>query len=446
MSAERWLCSSCGATTDPAPEPPPDCAGCDAPLHVGKFGLIQELDPERSLRVFRGRESSGAREVTVRIFPENASPPLPELRQAVKRAASFSHPMVAAPLEAGSHRKRAYVVEAFAPGIPVGRAALTLREAVAVMRDAALAIDAAHTQGIIHPDLRAENVRISRDEANAMGESGWRVAVTGFADAAGGNVRSNVGSLGNLLYTAATGRAPQGRSPLPPSSQNPLVDTELEAIILMAMATDPAYQPPSAGEIAAELERWLKGAPGTAIRPKKAAPVAPFWSRWKLRPEVRIAGGVTLVLIVLVILLAVRKPDPAPAPAPPSLPEAARVPSPEPPPPPPPTPIPVPVEPPPVKPPPPVVEPPKPAPLTPGPELGEVSGLHPALGVFVKLDAGSKPKAGDQLEALRDGRAVARLAVERITAAEPRYPHGCAVCKMVTGDAHQGDKVRWVSK
>ncbi|MBI3856877.1 MAG: hypothetical protein HY293_14410, partial [Planctomycetes bacterium] len=46
MGAERWLCFSCGATSDPAPETPPGCARCDAPLHVGKYGLIAELDPE----------------------------------------------------------------------------------------------------------------------------------------------------------------------------------------------------------------------------------------------------------------------------------------------------------------------------------------------------------------------------------------------------------------
>jgi serine/threonine-protein kinase len=459
MPAERWLCFSCGATTDPAPETPPGCPRCDAPLHFGKFGLLEALDPERSVRVFRGRESAGPREVAVRVFPEDRQPPLPAIRQAVKRAASFTHPMIAAPLDAGSHRKQAYVVEAFAPGVSVHRAALTLREAVAVMRDAALAIDAAHSHGIIHPDLRPENLRISRDEANALGESGWRVTLTGFADAGGGSVRSNVGSLGTLLYTAATGRPPQGSIPKSASSENPLVDTELEAIIQMAMASDPGFQPPSAGEIAAELERWLGGGPASAARPKKAAPAKAVWARWKLRTEVRIGAGVALILMILVVFVATRRGNRVPLPEPPPL-QVAHVPEPEPPPAPVPAPVVDPVPAPPAVIPSPPVEPQKPAPPFPAPppppavisdpspaaELGEVSGLHPDFGVFVKLNGSSKPAAGDQLEALRKGQVVARLKVERITPPEKRYPLGCAVCRMVSGEAHQGDRVQRIAK
>src|SRR4051812_6776949 len=119
MASERWLCASCGATSDPSPEPPPGCARCEAPLHVGKFGLIEELDPERSARVFRGRESSGRAEVTVRLFPETPTLDLVGIRQAVKRAAALSHPAIAASLDAGTHRNRVFLVEAAAPGVPI---------------------------------------------------------------------------------------------------------------------------------------------------------------------------------------------------------------------------------------------------------------------------------------------------------------------------------------
>jgi len=151
MGAERWLCSSCGATSDPAPETPPGCARCDAPLHVGKFGLIELLAPEQSLRVFRGRESRGPREVTIRLLPEDLGSCLPELRQALKRFASFSHPGIAAPIDVGVHRGKAFVAEEFVPGEAILRADLILREAMGVMRDVALAIGAAHDKGSSTP-------------------------------------------------------------------------------------------------------------------------------------------------------------------------------------------------------------------------------------------------------------------------------------------------------
>src|SRR5262245_65422266 len=115
MASERWLCPSCGATSDPAPEPPPGCSRCDAPLHVGKFGLLAEIEPDRSARVFRGRESSGRAEVVVRIFPEHLKLDVASIRQAVKKVSTLSHPLIVPPLDAGTHRNQVYFVDAAVP-------------------------------------------------------------------------------------------------------------------------------------------------------------------------------------------------------------------------------------------------------------------------------------------------------------------------------------------
>src|SRR5262245_36886933 len=134
MASERWLCPSCGATSDPAPEPPPGCAKCDAPLHVGKFALLSEIEPDRSARVFRGRESAGRTEGIVRIFPEHLKLDAASIRQAVKRAASLSHPLIAPALDAGTHRNLVYFVEAAVPGVPITQADSTVREGVSIFR------------------------------------------------------------------------------------------------------------------------------------------------------------------------------------------------------------------------------------------------------------------------------------------------------------------------
>src|SRR5437016_1056915 len=183
VSAERWLCPSCGATSEPAPEPPPGCPRCDAPLYVGKFGLLSELPSDRSARIFRGRESGGRAEVTVSLFPGDLLPPLGLVRQAIKKAASVSDPSIEFPLDAGTHQDRIYIVEPPATGEPVTKADLTLREAVNVIRTAALALDQAQSHGVVHGDLRAEHLRVSRVAGERLVETAWRLSLRGFGTA-----------------------------------------------------------------------------------------------------------------------------------------------------------------------------------------------------------------------------------------------------------------------
>src|SRR5262249_17244590 len=151
------------------------------------------------------------------------------IRQAVKRAAQLTHPVIAAPIDSGTHRNQVFIVEAAAPGVPVTDADVTFREGVSLMRNVALALDYAHGRGVVHPDLRAENIRISKVAGHSLGESEWRASINCFGIADGGSVRDNVGAFGSILYTAVTGKSPESTIvPASPSSINPLVDSELE--------------------------------------------------------------------------------------------------------------------------------------------------------------------------------------------------------------------------
>jgi hypothetical protein len=86
--------------------------------------------------------------------------------------------------------------------------------------------------------------------------------------------------------------------------------------------------------------------------------------------------------------------------------------------------------------------PPKPEPKPVPAWLGEVKFVHPEYGVFVALEAGAGVAAGGALETVKDGTTSGRLGIEKVTAPEPRYPHGCAVCRVLEGAPAPGDKVR----
>lgn len=487
---ERWICPSCGAAGEPAPA----CPRCAAPIRVGRYVLLEQVEEGRYGRVFRAREPGHERILTVKLLPDSFTASIEGFVALAKPASSLVHPHIAALYDSGEYRGRPYVAEQQVSGPPAAEASLTLREAAAVVRDAALALECAHAKGVVHPELRPDNLRVAR----GSGEAGWRVFVTGLGVVRSGvrgktsasvepafaspeeragaiaDARSNVYSLGAILHRLATGSAPSA-APEP----RPLPGGELESVVRRAMEVDRDRRTPSAGAMAADLTRWLEG-PEAPLAPAPGAEARrPARARLLLGAAFAALGFGIAVLVTRETKPAVEVPPPPPPaeassteeiakptatlgfpgvppalpPEPPPPEPVVKPPEPPPPPPPPPKPDPPPV-PKPAPPPEPVVAPPpKPSPPPPPPppppapsNVGAVQLVHAQYGVFVRLEPGAGVAAKDALEAVREGAVVAELAVERVTARDASYPHGCAVCKAVKGTPAQGDAVRKARK
>lgn len=160
------------------------------------------------------------------------------------------------------------------------------------------ALEYSHRSGIVHRDIKPANVMLTRTGqvkvmdfgiARAMGGSGMTMtqtaAVIGTAQylspeqAKGETVdaRSDLYSTGCLLYELFTARPPFiGDSPVavayqhvreapqPPSVFRPEIPLEVDAIVLKALAKDPAYRYQSADEMRADIEAYLDGRPVAA--------------------------------------------------------------------------------------------------------------------------------------------------------------------------------------
>jgi len=203
-----------------------------------------------------------------------------------------------------------------------------------VLRDAAYALEHAHGRRIVHRELRPEQLRVTR----ASEGSEWAVTVTDLGivrsappgefrledprfaspeEAAGTTVdsRSNVYSLGAILYALAAGRPP-GSPFEPPSRFNPLISDELEAVILKAVARDPSRRHATAGALAADLARWIGD--DAPVRPEPKATVQkPPPPKAIQKPRLLIGAGIAVALIVLVVVLSTGGKEPPLAPPPP---------------------------------------------------------------------------------------------------------------------------------
>jgi len=167
---------------------------------------------------------------------------------------------------------------------------LTVRQMIRIVEQTAAALGAAHARGVVHGDLKPENLFLARAPMN-----GERVKVMdfGIARLRGDRERqidgrSDIQALGKLMYQMLCGRVPfpaaRGSEQVmvsqllePPRSLNPDIPPEIEAVILRALAGDPANRFATMAELVAalhEADRGVALAPVLRLFPA-AMPLSP---------------------------------------------------------------------------------------------------------------------------------------------------------------------------
>jgi serine/threonine-protein kinase len=255
--------------------------------------------------VHRGRDLRLGREVAVKVLRQDlARDPSFQVRfrREAQAAASLNHPAIVAVYDTGEDRTATgatpYIVMEYVEGDTLRdvlrrEGPLSPERAMALSADICGALDFSHRNGIVHRDVKPGNVMITPQGtvkvmdfgiARAVSDSAATMtstaAVIGTAQylspeqarGEGVDARSDVYSMGCMLYELVTGAPPfTGDSPVSvayqhvredprlPSSINPDIPAELDAILLKAMSKNPANRYQSAADMRNDLLRALAG-------------------------------------------------------------------------------------------------------------------------------------------------------------------------------------------
>ena len=279
-----------------------------ASLASGRYLIRRPIGQGGQKKVYLARDERLDRDVVIALLKTDdlSTESVPRLiREAQAMARLGSHPNIVTVYDIGDEEGRPFIVSQYVEGGSVSdllKAAdkhrLPFDQVIRIGSQICQALVHCHSQGIIHRDLKPENVWLSQDGTAKLGDFGLAVSADfsriTLEGALVGTVvymppelmlghqaepRSDLYSLGVMLYEAVTGRPPFlgdqfvaiisqhiNSPPVAPSWHNPEVPQALETLILRLLAKTPDERPASAAEVAKALAAVGSSAPALAER------------------------------------------------------------------------------------------------------------------------------------------------------------------------------------
>lgn len=269
-----------------------------------RFRIERELSGAGMSRVFVAEELALGRRVVLKVLPPDAAATVnaDRFRREVQFAAKLQHPHIVPVLSTGEDAGTLWYAMPFVDGdtlrARLAKGSLDVRDVVSLWKQMVDALDHAHRAGVVHRDMKPENVLVSgrhvlitdfgiaKAVASAT-ESSATSGLTGIGfvigtpaymapeQAAGMeqvDARADIYSTALIAYEMLTGRAAFGgmtppqtlaaqvqTMPAAPRSLRADVNVELDALLMQCLAKDPAQRPESADVVLQSLDRIEAG-------------------------------------------------------------------------------------------------------------------------------------------------------------------------------------------
>jgi len=319
----------------------------DAPESVGPFRIVRQIGEGGMGRVYEAEQTNPKRRVALKLVHPHAHSTGLMQRFALEMdvLARLHHPGIAPIYECGEHvgehGPQPFFAMEFVDGVDVRtfaeRAELDVRAKLALVAEIADAVEHAHTKGVVHRDLKPDNVlvdangrvkvldfgiaRVTDDSTlmrTAVTETGQLIGTLNYmapeqlgGDSTRVDRRADVYALGVILFELLSGRHPHEVSGLALTAAIRVIAEEeaprvgqlipglardVETIVGKALEKDPERRYATAGALAGELRRYLARQPITA-RP----PSAMYLARRFTQRHRGLVAGAALALVAIAL-------------------------------------------------------------------------------------------------------------------------------------------------
>ena len=258
-----------------------------------RYKLIEQIGMGGMAIVYRALDHRLNRDVAVKIMRDEMAADEEFRRRFCTEShavAMLSHPNIVAVYDVSHNDNVEYIVMELVDGITLKqyierKGVVAWKEVVHFTKQISKALAHAHERGIIHRDIKPQNIMLLRDGTIKVGDFGIAALENEVYENNGDSIhyiapeqargecpdaRSDIYSLGVMMYEMLTGGLPftgntlgeiavqhMNAKPVPPHEKNPEIPLELERITLKAMSAELSERYQSANELLSDLEAFI---------------------------------------------------------------------------------------------------------------------------------------------------------------------------------------------